>query len=1058
MRFFRRSVLLLVWSLSLCCGSPAQGLLVDNFDELSAWKPIVSDGVSLAIRSAPGVVGPSMALDFAFHGGAGYAIAQKAISLTLPKNYRFSFYLRGKTPVNNFEFKLLDSLGNVFWIKKLNVTYPRDWKKITVKKRHLVFAWGPSGGGELKRVTKIEFAVSAGNGGEGTVFIDEFRFERLPDSTASAGPPLVTYSSLRPGTKPQLDLRGDSLYCWASGHRRTHEWLAVDFLNEHELGGLVIDWDRNDYAKGYSVQYSDDGKHWLDGYTVINGNGGRDYIPLTEVSARYLRLTFRISSRARGYVIRKIEFKPPEFSETPNTLFTAIAADMRHGLYPKYFAGQQTYWTVVGASGDTKEALMDETGAIELERGSFRLEPFLFVDGQLLTRIDGTLQQSLDHGYLPIPSVDWMCRGLRLSTRAFAVAEEKRSLLVVTYRLKNERTTRLKAALFVAARPFQVLPPWQNLNIVGGVSPIDSMREDGRVLRVNGDKEIFPISAPDGFGATGFDQGDITDYLARDDLPSSANIRDHAGYCSGAYRFDVNVLPDREQEFSFVIPFHAGPHYSFPTMTPVQATSFVERLLENTRAFWESKLAGIDIRLPGSGSALINILKSNLAYIFINRDGPAIQPGSRTYKRAWMRDGSLTSTALLQTGNSAEVREYLDWYARYQYPNGKIPCVVDRRGADPVPENDSHGEFIYAVMQYFRFTHDTLWLRRKLENVVKAARYMRDLRGERKTDTFRTGTPEQRACYGLIPESISHEGYSARPMHSYWDDFFVLRGLKDAAEMAHVLQEQQIEKEFSEARDDFQSCLYASMKLAMANTKVDYIPGCVELGDFDATSTAIGIIPCGELGNIPEPQLHRTFDKYYEFFRARRDGEQEWTNYTPYEVRIIGAYVLLGQRARAHELLDFFLQDQRPPAWNHWAEVVWRDRTMPRMIGDMPHTWVGSDFIRSVRSMFVYERERDTSLLIGAGIRPEWVMDPMGMEARHLPTYYGDLDFSASTKGRSVMYRLGGTIDAQAVKVLLVPPIAGRILAVHMNGQEVANVPEGPVEVGRLPATIEFAY
>ena len=35
----------------------------------------------------------------------------------------------------------------------------------------------------------------------------------------------------------------------------------------------------------------------------------------------------------------------------------------------------------------------------------------------------------------------------------------------------------------------------------------------------------------------------------------------------------------------------------------------------------------------------------------------------------------------------------------------------------------------------------------------------------------------KRLFFGLLPESISHEGYSSKPMHSYWDDFFALQGL-----------------------------------------------------------------------------------------------------------------------------------------------------------------------------------------------------------------------------------------------------------------------------------------
>ena len=159
------------------------------------------------------------------------------------------------------------------------------------------------------------------------------------------------------------------------------------------------------------------------------------------------------------------------------------------------------------------------------------------------------------------------------------------------------------------------------------------------------------------------------------------------------------------------------------------------------------------------------------------------------------------------------------------------------------------------------------------------------------------------------------------------------------------------------------------MRLAMQNTKIDYIPGCAEIGDFDATSTTIGVAPGGELGNIPEPQLHNTFDKYFAYFQERKVRETN-PNYTPYETRVIGTFVYLGQRKRVEETLNFFMNDRRPPAWNHWAEVVWRDPKTPKFIGDMPHTWVGSDFVRSVRAMFVYERERDTALVSGQAFRP----------------------------------------------------------------------------------------
>jgi len=54
---------------------------------------------------------------------------------------------------------------------------------------------------------------------------------------------------------------------------------------------------------------------------------------------------------------------------------------------------------------------------------------------------------------------------------------------------------------------------------------------------------------------------------------------------------------------------------------------------------------------------------------------------------------------------------------------------------------------------------------------------------------------------------------------------------------------------------------------------------------------------------------------------------------------------MLNQSEKAHELIDYFMGQQRPRGWYHWAEVVWNSYRTPAFIGDMPHTWVGSDLL-----------------------------------------------------------------------------------------------------------------
>jgi hypothetical protein len=183
------------------------------------------------------------------------------------------------------------------------------------------------------------------------------------------------------------------------------------------------------------------------------------------------------------------------------------------GHFPKYFSQEQTYWTVAGVSGDTKEALVNETGAIEVDKASFSLEPFLYVDNRLITWNQVARSQSLDQDYLPIPSVKWDYQKLQLTITTFATGEAGKSHLVTRYHLENKGATLLEGKLFIALRPFQVLPPWQELNIIGGTSRIDSMRYSGGGILVNQNKCVIPLTEPDGFGAAEFDQSDITTYL-----------------------------------------------------------------------------------------------------------------------------------------------------------------------------------------------------------------------------------------------------------------------------------------------------------------------------------------------------------------------------------------------------------------------------------------------------------------------------------------------------------------------------------------------------------------
>jgi YD repeat-containing protein len=230
-------------------------------------------------------------------------------------------------------------------------------------------------------------------------------------------------------------------------------------------------------------------------------------------------------------------------------------------------------------------------------------------------------------------------------------------------------------------------------------------------------------------------------------------------------------------------------------------------------------------------------------------------------------------------------------------------------------------------------------------------------------------------------------------MHSYWDDFWALLGYKDAAAIATALGRDADAARLRAARDELRVDLDTSIAAARAAHAIDYLPGCAELGDFDATSTTIALSPGGELAALPQDALNATFERYWKEFIARRDGRTEWKAYTPYEWRAVGTFVRLGWRERALAAIEYFMRDRRPVEWNQWAEVVGKDPRESRFVGDMPHGWVASDFIRSVLDLFAWERDRDGALVLASGIPDDW-LGGEGIAIDDLRTPYGRLSYT----------------------------------------------------------------
>jgi hypothetical protein len=1046
--------------LAIASGSTfAQIKTLDDFESKNGWYFIQSDGVNLNLSNEKGLTGNAIRFDYDFTHGTGYGGIQKLIPIDLPENYQFTFYVKAESPANNFEIKFADKSGdNVWWVSNRNYDFPNEWKKITIKKRHISFAWGPTTDKNLKRIDRIEFTIASFVGGKGTIWLDDFKFETLPPETQNYPKPSVTASSALKNHSPSF-ITDNAIETYWQSSKATDQNIIIDLKTRREFGGLKINWLKENYAKSFDILLSSDGKTWDKVYSVQSNLSNLSFIRLPETEAKYIRIKLGKGSSSKGFGIQEIRFLNIKESLTPNDFLIYSAKNSPLGNYPGYFSEQASFWTITGVNNDVKEAMINESGMVEADKGLFSIEPLIKIGDSVYNWSNvksvqtlGTSDDKRDFSF--IPTVSWQLKDMKFETSVTATGEANtNSKLDIRYSFKNTSDKVKDFEFYLMILPYQVNPYYQFLNHPGGAGKIKSIKEEGNYLSVD-DKVVLFQKKYDAFGAGIPDEGNIVELIREGKMPLSKSATDKNGLANGAVKYTIHLNPGEISEMFVAVPFYGENTTDGKLSISNTADDFTK-----SDDFWKSKVGHIRFNLPPSADRIVNTYKSNLAYILVNRDKAGIQPGSRSYERSWIRDGALTSSALLKSGIVKEVKDFIDWYTAHQYENGKVPCVADFRGPDPVPENDSHGQMIYLIREYFNFTHDTTFLKSKNSNVLKAVEYIEALIAERSTDHYKNGNDSVRAYYGLVPESISHEGYSAKPMHSYWDDFFTMKGLKDAVEIQKILGETANYEKIKKVRDTFKENLYNSLQLAMKTRNINYIPGCVELGDFDATSTTIALTPCNELKNLPKPQVYNTFDKYYEFFKNRRDGKLDWINYTPYENRLIGSFIILDQPDRAHELIDFFLNDQRPQGWNHWAEVVWKDKRFPGFIGDMPHTWVGSDFINAIRSMFVYENEYDQSLVLASALYQDWIDTPGGMSVENLPTYYGEISYSIKKESNNHHFSISGDVKLPANGIKIRNFNGSKLpVKVTVNGSEIKDFNEKEITVKEFPAEVLIYY
>lgn len=328
-----------------------------------------------------------------------------------------------------------------------------------------------------------------------------------------------------------------------------------------------------------------------------------------------------------------------------------------------------------------------------------------------------------------------------------------------------------------------------------------------------------------------------------------------------------------------------------------------------------------------------------------------VYPGPYTYKRFWFRDAAFVLQALLALGGVERTRRALREFAPRQRSDGYF---LSQQG-----EWDANGEALWMFHRFAALTGETLpdeWLKA----IEKGARWI-----TRKRLPKGTGKPEA----GLLPAGFSAEHLGPNDFY-YWDDFWAVAGLHCTADLfasrntafAHACREEAIEflatvtASFpSGPHRRFPGSIPASPKRRMDSGAVgslvaDYPLQLFPAGDSRILKTADFLRDhSAHAGGFFQNMIHSGINPYLTLHLA--------------QVRLRA-----GEIDAAWALMDTVAQLASPTG--QWPEAI-HPATLGGCMGDGQHIWAAAEWTMMVRHCFVRE-ERD-HLVIGAGLRPEWL-------------------------------------------------------------------------------------
>lgn len=491
-----------------------------------------------------------------------------------------------------------------------------------------------------------------------------------------------------------------------------------------------------------------------------------------------------------------------------------------------------------------------------------------------------------------------------------------------------------------------------------GISFIEKLeiRENGLGWNIQGREAVTFDRVPERDVLSVYRDGDVS--LRLKEPTTTRSVSCPVGMATGAALFPLTALRDQPLIVRAPVCNELAPK---------------KKLHFTAIAPWQDALAPLaKLRIPDA--RLQTLYELAAANLVLHSPGE-VYPGPYTYKRFWFRDAAFVLHALLLLGGVDRTRRALAEFAPRQRNDGYF---LSQQG-----EWDANGEALWTFQRFVAVTGETLpqaWL----DAVAKGAKWI-----TRKRLPLTPPRPEA----GLLPAGFSAEHLGPNDFY-YWDDFWGVAGLQSAARLLAANN-----PELSRACEREAAEFLATIERSFPAGPHRRFPGAIPASpkrrmDSGAVGSLVADYPL-QLFPPGDPRILKTAD-YLRDHSTYRGGFFQNMIHSG-----INAYLTLhlaqvrlraGQVDEAWALIDAVAALASPTG--QWPEAI-HPRTLGGCMGDGEHIWAAAEWALMLRNCFV--REEHDRLIIGAGLRPEWIRS--GEEISFGPTLTSFGPISVKVKG-----------------------------------------------------------